>query len=277
MGQVYRALQTSLDRVVAVKVLDAALARSPEYRTRFAREARLSAQLAHPNVITTIDAGEVDGRPFYVMEYVDGTTVEDLLAKQPILEEVTALRIALGVAEALRYFHARGLLHRDIKPSNVILARESGLKLVDFGLARSTSDRELAAFEAGKAVGTPEYMSPEQVNGDVEPDIRSDLYSLGATLYRMVTGRVPHAGETSREVMRKHADRETPLVPPLELNAALSTGLNTLILKLLDRDRDQRYRDPAELIAPLRRLLAEATAQGKGSGSKIMRSPVLPG
>ncbi len=275
MSQVYRARQTSLDRIVAVKVLNAALARSPEYRMRFLREARLSAQLSHPYVIAAFDAGEVDGHPYFVMEYVEGMTIERALARQQAFDEPMALRITLALAEALKYFHAHGLLHRDIKPANVILTKEGGVKLVDLGLARSADDLELAAVEEGKAIGTPSYISPEQVSGDVEPDIRSDLYSLGATLYRMVTGRVPFVGETSREVMRKHADRETPLVPPVEIDPEISNGLNALILKMLDRDRDQRFRDPAELIHALRGLLAEAAA--RASRSRLVGKPAIPG
>jgi serine/threonine-protein kinase len=275
MGQVYRARQSSLDRVVAIKVLDAALARSPEYRMRFVREARLAARLAHPNLIATIDAGEVDGHPYFVMEYVEGLTIEQALARQRGFDETTALRITLALAEALKYLHAQGLLHRDIKPANVILAREGRVKLVDLGLARSSADLELAAVEEGKAVGTPAYISPEQVRGDVEPDIRSDLYSLGATLYQMVTGRVPHAGSTSQEVMRKHADRETPLVPPVEIDPAISSGLNALILKMMDRDREQRFRDPAALILAIQGLLAETAARAKQS--RLGARPAIPG
>jgi serine/threonine-protein kinase len=275
MSQVYRARQTSLDRIVAVKVLSAALARSPEYRMRFLREARLSAQLSHPYVIATFDAGEVDGNPYFVMEYVEGMTIEEALARQPAFDEPMALRITLALAEALKYFHARGLMHRDIKPANVILTKEGGVKLVDLGLARSTDDPELAAVEEGKAIGTPSYISPEQVSGDVAPDIRSDLYSLGATLYQMVTGRVPFVGETSREVMRKHADRETPLVAPVEIDPEISNGMNALILKMLDRNRDHRFRNPSELIHSLRGLLAEAAA--RVSRSRLAGKPAVSG
>ena len=149
------------------------------------------------------------------------------------------------------------------------------MKLVDLGLARATDDNELSAVEEGKAVGTPAYISPEQVRGHVEPDIRSDLYSLGVTLYQMVTGRVPFVGATSQEVMRKHADRETPLVPPVDIDPAISSGVNALILKMLDRDRDQRFRDPAELILALRGLLIEAAA--RASRSRLVGLPAIPG
>jgi serine/threonine-protein kinase len=194
------------------------------------------------------------------MEYVEGMSLEDALGRQRVFDESQALEITLAVARALGHLHSHGLLHRDIKPANVILGREGGIKLADLGLARSTADAELAAVEEGKAVGTPEYISPEQVNGDVEPDIRSDIYSLGATLYRMVTGRVPHSGETSREVMRKHADHATPLVPPVEINPEISSGTNELILKMMSRDRSQRFGSPAELIQAVLERLGETQA-----------------
>jgi serine/threonine-protein kinase len=270
MGRVFRARQMSLDRIVAIKVLDGALASKAEYLMRFEREARVCARLSHPTLITTIDAGTAEGHPYFVMEYVEGTSVEDELANRHVFDEASALRIALEAAEALEYLDTQGMLHRDVKPANLILNREGRVKLADFGLARTTGDAELAAVEEGKAVGTPEYISPEQVRGGVEPDIRSDLYSLGATLYRMVTGRVPYPGETSREVMRKHADRGIPLVPPLELNPALSEGTNALILKMLAWDRDQRHRDPGELIADLRARLAEALAPGQGDSENSL-------
>ena len=137
----------------------------------------------------------------------------------------------------------------------MILARNGSIKLADLGLARSSDDLELAAVEAGKAIGTPEYISPEQVSGDIEPDIRSDIYSLGATLYRMITGRVPYPGTNSREVMRMHADPATPLVPPREIHPEISDAVNALVLKMLAREPEQRFRDPAELILALLGLL----------------------
>jgi serine/threonine-protein kinase len=260
MGHMYRARQLSLDRTVAVKVLDADVARNSEYRMRFEREARLAARLSHPNLIAAVDAGEVDGHLYYIMEYVEGMSVEEALARQQVFDERTALEITLEVAEALAFLHAQGLLHRDIKPANVILCRGGGVKLADLGLARSTADHELDAFEEGKAIGTPEYISPEQVNGGLEPDIRSDIYSLGATLYRMVTGRVPYTGETAREVMQKHADQATPLVLPVEINPEISSGTNALILKMMAWDRIERFRDPDEVVRSVRELLSEIPA-----------------
>jgi serine/threonine-protein kinase len=227
---------------------------------RFEREARLAARLSHPNVITAIDAGQADGHLYYVMEYVEGMTVEDALEQRQVFDERAALEITLDVAEALACFHAHGLLHRDIKPANVILCKGGGVKLADLGLARATNDLELDAVEEGKAIGTPEYISPEQVSGAFEPDIRSDIYSLGAMLYRMVTGRVPYTGETSREVMQKHADRATPLVLPVEINPEISSGTNELIVKMMAWDRLQRFRDPDEVVRAVLDLLNETPA-----------------
>jgi serine/threonine-protein kinase len=260
MGRVYQARQTSLDRIVAVKALDPTRAKTPEYRARFLREAKLASQLSHPNFIHTIDAGEVNGHPYYIMEYVEGETIEDRLARHRVFEETTAIRIILSVAEALKYIHERGLIHRDIKPANVILTREGGVKLADLGLARPTTDAAWAASEAGRAIGTPDYISPEQVRGQIDADIRADIYSLGATLYRMVTGRVPHGGATTAEVLHKHIDQETHLVPPEQINPAVSPGLSVVIQRMLARDREERYRHPDDLILDLRGLLSEATA-----------------
>lgn len=258
MGRVYQARQTSLDRIVAVKALYSTRAKTPEFRLRFLREAKLASQLAHPNLIHTIDAGEVNGHPYYIMEYVEGETIEDRLGRRRVFDETTALRIILSVAEALKYIHERGLIHRDIKPANVILTREGGVKLADLGLARPTTDAEWAASEAGRAIGTPDYISPEQARGQVDADIRADIYGLGATLYRMVTGRVPHDGATTAEVLHKHVDRETNLIPPQQINPAVSPRLSAVILRMLARDREERYRHPDDLILDLRGLLSGA-------------------
>src|SRR5438445_537018 len=135
------------------------------------------------------------------------------LAKGRIFDEKTALKIVLAVAEALKHAHHRGLIHRDIKPENVILTRDGNVKLADLGLARLTADEKWAMAEAGMAIGTPYYISPEQVRGQVDVDIRADVYGLGATLYHMVTGRVPYAGDSPSEVMNKHADKNPTLAP----------------------------------------------------------------
>jgi len=256
MGIVYKAKQTSVDRIVAVKILLDALAQNKEFIKRFDREAKIAAKLSHNNIVNAIDAGEVSGHHFFVMEYVEGHTIKDDLDKNKVFDEKTALKIVLAVAEALKHAHQRGLIHRDIKPENVILTKDGNVKLADLGLARLTADEKWAMSEAGMAIGTPYYISPEQVRGQVDVDIRADIYSLGATLYHMVTGRVPYDGETPTEVMKKHVDKNLILTPPDHLNTSLSSGLGMVVETMMSKNRENRYRNPDDLILDIKCLQA---------------------
>ena len=270
MGMVFKARQTSVDRIVAVKILLDALAQNKEFIKRFDREAKIAAKLAHNNIVNAIDAGEVDGHHFFVMEYVEGSTIKDALDKDKVIEEKTALRIVMAVAEALKHAQQRGLIHRDIKPENVILTKDGSVKLADLGLARLTADEKWAMSEAGMAIGTPYYISPEQVRGQVDVDIRSDIYSLGATLYHMVTGRVPYDGETPTEVMRQHVDKNAVLVPPDHLNTHLSSGLGMVVETMMAKNRENRYRNPDDLILDLKCLLAGDSPMIAGQKSESL-------
>jgi len=254
MGMVYKARQTSVDRVVAVKVLLDALAQNKEFIKRFDREAKIAAKLSHNNIVNAIDAGEVDGHHFFVMEYVEGHTIKDVLDENKTYPEKAALKIITAVAEALKHAHQRGLVHRDIKPENVILTKEGDVKLADLGLARLTADEQWAMSEAGMAIGTPYYISPEQVRGQVDVDIRADIYSLGATLYHMVTGKVPYDGETPTEVMRKHVDKNAHMVPPDHINTNLTSGLGMVVETMTAKNRENRYRTPDDLLLDLKCL-----------------------
>jgi serine/threonine protein kinase len=255
MGVVYKAKQLSVDRVVAVKVLLDSLAQNKEFIKRFEREAKIAAKLSHNNVVNAIDAGEVGGRYYFVMEYVEGLTIKDYLDKNRIFEEKEAIRIALAVAEALKHANQKGLIHRDVKPENVILTKDGGVKLADLGLARLTDDEKWGLAEAGMAIGTPYYISPEQVRGQTDIDIRADIYSLGATIYHMVTGKVPYGGETPADVMRKHVDPRVQLVPPDHLNTKLSSGLGMVVETMLAKNREHRYSNPDDLILDLKCLI----------------------
>jgi serine/threonine-protein kinase len=255
MGVVYKARQLSVDRVVAVKILLDALAQNKEFIKRFEREAQIAAKLSHNNVVNAIDAGEVGGHYYFVMEYVEGLTIKDYIDKNKIFEEKEAIRIVLAVAEALKHASHRGLIHRDVKPENVILTKDGGVKLADLGLARLTDDEKWGVSEAGMAIGTPYYISPEQVRGQTDIDIRADIYSLGATFYHMVTGKVPYGGETPSEVMRKHVDARVQLVPPDHLNTRLSSGLGMVIETMLAKNREHRYSNPDDLILDLKCLI----------------------
>jgi serine/threonine-protein kinase len=255
MGMVYKAKQTSVDRIVALKVLLDALAQNKEFIKRFEREAKIAAKLSHNNIVNAIDAGEVGGFHYFVMEYVEGETIKDVLERNEVYDEKLAIKIILAVAEALKHAHERGLIHRDIKPENIILTKDGNVKLADLGLARLTADEKWAMAEAGMAIGTPYYISPEQVRGQVDVDIRADIYSLGATLYHMVTGRVPYDGETPAEVMKKHVDKNCQLTPPDHLNTRLSSGLGEVVETMMAKNRENRYRNPDDLILDLKCLL----------------------
>ncbi len=254
MGVVYKAKQISVDRVVAVKVLLDSLAQNKEFIKRFEREAMIAAKLSHNNVVNAIDAGQVDGRYYFVMEYVEGVTIKDFLDQHKMFEEKEALRITIAIAEALKHANQRGLIHRDIKPENVILTKNREVKLADLGLARLTDDEKWGLSEAGMAIGTPYYISPEQVRGEINIDIRADIYSLGATLYHMATGKVPYSGETPNDVMRKHVDPKVNIVPPDHLNTKLSGGLGMVVETMLAKSREQRYQTPDDLILDLKCL-----------------------
>jgi serine/threonine protein kinase len=238
-----------------VKILLDALAQNKECIKRFDREAKIAAKLSHNHIFNAIDAGEVNGYHYFVMEYVEGFTIKDELDKNKVFEEKTAIEIVMAVAEALKHAHQRGLIHRDIKPENVILTKDHGVKLADLGLARLTADEKWAMSEAGMAIGTPYYISPEQVRGQVDVDIRADIYSLGATLYHMVTGCVPYGGDTPSEVMRKHVDKNVTFIPPDHINTKLSAGVGMVVETMMAKNRENRYRNPDDLILDLKCLL----------------------
>jgi serine/threonine-protein kinase len=254
MGVVYKARQTSVDRIVAVKILLPSLAKNPSYVQRFVREAKMAAALSHPNLVSVIDAGASNGLYYFVMEYVEGKSVGERLHEIGKFSEKEALGVALDVASALQHASEKGLIHRDVKPDNIMMHRDR-VKLADMGLARPTTDERWAMAEAGLAVGTPYYISPEQARGEVQIDIRTDLYSLGATLYHMVTGRPPFEGETSAEVTRQHADNSLFAPPPDHLNDKLSSGFGVVVETLLAKDRRTRYQQPKDLIHDLKNLI----------------------
>lgn len=252
MAVVYRAKQLSLDRIVAVKVLPRRLSKNAEFVERFYREGRAAAQLNHNNIVQAIDVGEGGGYHYFVMEFVEGCTVYDELADGKIYDEKEALEILTQIARALQHAHERGIIHRDVKPKNIMLTKDRVAKLADMGLAREAADHEAALAEAGRAYGTPYYISPEQIRGEVHIDDGADLYSLGATFYHMVTGRVPFEGPTPSVVMHKHL--KEPLIPPDHLNTRLSAGCGAMIEMLMAKDRDMRYSNAGELLMDLKLL-----------------------
>jgi serine/threonine-protein kinase len=253
MGTVYKARQLSMDRLVAVKVLLPRLAANPDFLERFTREAHLAARLSSNNIVQAINVGAAGPLHYFVMEYVEGVTIKEELEKGKIYGEREAVEIVLQIAGALGHAERRGLIHRDIKPANIILTADRTAKLADLGLARQTSDRAVARAERGIAVGTPFYIAPEQIHGLEDLDSRADIYSLGATLFHMVTGRPPFPGKKVDPILDAHLFE--PLTPPERLNPALSSGLGEVVEFMMAKDRDQRYRTPADLILDLECLI----------------------
>ena len=253
MGVVYKARQLSMNRLVAVKVLNPRWAAKPEFIERHTREAHLAARLAHNNTVQAIDVGAAGPLHYFVMEYVEGTTIREELDAGKVYGEREAVEIVLQVAQALEHAHRRGLIHRDIKPANIILTPEGVAKLADLGMARDTSDAALARKERGLAIGTPFYISPEQARGAEHIDGRADLYALGATLYHMVTGRPPFDYKDVDRVLEAHL-HET-LTPPDHLRPELSSGLGEVVETLMAKDPARRYQKAEDLIIDLECLL----------------------
>jgi serine/threonine-protein kinase len=260
MATVYKAKQISLDRIVAVKVLPRKMSDSAEFVDRFYKEGRAAARLSHNNIVQAIDVGSTpDGLHYFAMEYVEGPTLYDIMQPPPVgqgrhFTEQEALDICIQMADALAHAHRRGLIHRDVKPKNILLTPQGVAKLTDLGLARATDDKLAAESEAGKAYGTPYYISPEQIRGDVDIDFRADIYSLGATMYHLVTGKPPFEGETPTAVMHKHLKQ--PLVPPDHINTHLTSGVGEIIEVAMAKDRDERYTSTEDLLEDLRDVRA---------------------
>jgi serine/threonine protein kinase len=262
MGTVYKARQMSMNRLVAIKVLHPRLAANPEFLQRLTREAHLAARLSHNNIIQAIDVGSAGPLHYFVMELVEGQTIREILEKGKIYEEKEGIEIILQIAQALQHAHRRGLIHRDVKPANIVLTTDGIAKLADLGMARETDDAVLARREKGIAMGTPYYMSPEQIRGRQNIDGRADLYALGATLYHMVTGKPPYYYPETDRVLMAHLEEE--LTPPDHLNEKLSSGLGEVVEYLMAKERRRRYQKADDLIIDLECLLA-------GEAPKLVR------
>lgn len=260
MATVYKAKQLSLDRVVAMKVMNPELGDKPEFVERFEREARSVARLNHPNVISGIDRGIQDGIHYFVMEFATGTAVGALLERGGAMDEGRVANIAIQIARALEHAHEAGLVHRDVKPDNILLTKDGIAKLCDLGLAKDRPDKE------GRSLGTPNYISPEQAKGSSDVDIRADLYSFGATLYHMLVGSPPFAGN-AKVVMVKHLS-EAPQ-PLQEIEPDISAEMQRIVLKLLAKEPADRFQSPKHLIGDLEHYMQ---SQGQSSaGPQVQR------
>lgn len=243
MSTVYRATDAVLGRIVAVKILLAALAEAdPTYLARFEREARAAAALTHPGVVTVYDTGADDESRFIVMEYVAGRSLAAILRDEPPLDPYRAADITRRVADALTAAHAAGILHRDVKPANVMLDEHGAVKVLDFGIARALEGTSLT--HTASLIGTAAYMAPERALG-ASGDERSDVYSLGCLLYAMLTGDPPFTGEVAAAILHQQVNAEPR--PPRERGRDVPAGLEPLVLEMLAKSPDARPQSAAEV------------------------------
>jgi serine/threonine-protein kinase len=268
MGTVFKGRQLSMNRMVAIKILHPRTVADPQLLKRLVREAHLAAKLSHNNIVQAIDVGSAGDTHYFVMEYVEGTTIKEELEKSKIYTEAEAVDITLQVAHALQHAHGRGLIHRDVKPANIILTTERVAKLADLGMARDTEDEAMVRAEKGMTIGTPFYIAPEQILGKEDIDGRSDIYSMGATLYHMVTGRPPFPGPKVDQVLKAHLREE--LTPPDHLNQSLSSGLGEVVELMMAKKRPKRYQSFADVIIDLECLR-------NGQPPKLARAQISAG
>jgi TolB-like protein/Tfp pilus assembly protein PilF len=274
MGVVYRAEDTELKRTVALKFLSPQAFGSEQDKARFVNEARSAAALDHPNICTVYEIGRAEDQTFIAMAYVEGWSLKDRIEAGPLkIDE--AVGLAIQIAEGLRKTHEKDIVHRDIKPANVMVNSEGQVKITDFGLAKSASRAVLT--RAGTTVGTVAYMSPEQARGD-EVDGRTDIWSLGAVLYEMVTGQLPFKGDYEQAIVYSIFNEDPR--PPMSIRTEVPRECQRIVLKALAKDQDSRYASAAEILADLRKLrrdLRSGVATPVGAGE--VRKPsiaVLP-
>src|SRR5215213_8631204 len=262
MSTVYRAFDPTLERWVAIKLMHRDISSDPDQLERFRREARTVARLNHPHIVTVIDAGEDEGAPYIVFEYVPGETLKDRIRSVGRLPVPEAVAYAIEIGRALSCAHANRLVHRDVKPQNVLIDADGRAKVTDFGIARSMEAKGLTA--TGRVLGTTDYVSPEQAMGE-DVDERSDVYSLGVVLYEMLTGQVPFQAETQVGVAMKHVNEPMPDVQAKR--PEVSAAVASVVDRATTKDPRDRYGTVAEMVRDLEQTLeVEAARRGGTSG-----------
>jgi serine/threonine-protein kinase len=254
MGIVFRGTDDQTGSIVALKVLPRNLAHDPNFVERFKREVKATCVLSHPNIVHIYDTGIEQGVFYLATEFIDGETLTSKLRRETRISELDCLKIMRDVGKALSHAHSRRVLHRDLKPDNVMIAKDGTVKLADFGLAKFLRDEQPITAE-GIAVGTPHYISPEQARALKETDHRSDLYSLGATMFHMVTGRLPYEGDNGAEVMKRHVFEAVP--DPRSVRPDMTPALADLLLKLMAKSPSQRPQSADEMVDEIEKIIAQ--------------------
>lgn len=252
MARVFLAEHVNMKRRVAIKVLPEELARNRAALERFYREARTAAALDHPNIVRAYDVREADGLYFLVMEYVDGQDLEAIMNARSVIAIRDAVDWTIAVAHGLEHAAAKNIVHRDIKPSNLLLDKHGTIKILDMGLARfrdQQEDRVTDKFDSGAVMCTPDYVAPEQILRSEQIDVRTDIYSLGATLYALLAGRPPFEGSVTMKLV-SHQAREA--IPLRQLRTDIPPELSRIVARMMAKNPDQRYRSPADVIEALK-------------------------
>ncbi|MFM8889389.1 MAG: protein kinase domain-containing protein [Solirubrobacterales bacterium] len=263
MSTVYLARDEILDRPVAVKLMHDSMASEPDQLERFNQEARAVAKLSNPNVVAVIDAGEDDGRPYIVFEYVEGETLKQLISRVGALETTEALAYGFEISQALEVAHVRGMVHRDVKPQNVLIDSTGQAKLTDFGISRQLDEEGMTA--EGKVVGTTDYVAPEQAMGH-EVDTRADIYALGVVLFEMLTGDVPFKAANQVGVAMKHVTEDLPDLQQIRPDLSATTA--AVVERATAKEPADRYGSTAEMTADLQTALEVEAIRSGGAGSE---------
>lgn len=272
MANVYRGTDATLGRTVAIKVLSDSFAADPDFVARFRREAQAAAKMNHPNVVNVYDSGADDGTNYIVMEFVQGRTLAEIIAHDGRLMPERSIEIAEAVCDALAFAHREGIVHRDIKPGNIMVTSAGEVKLMDFGIARQEQQETVAQTAA--VLGTAQYLSPEQARGEAL-DLRSDIYSLGVVLYEMLVGKPPFAGDSAVALAMAHV-QEAP-VPPSQVASGIPSDLDSVVMRALAKNPDNRYGSTLEFKQDLERVRAgQAVAAPPVAATQVITPPTTP-
>ncbi|MCL2695015.1 MAG: protein kinase [Clostridiales bacterium] len=253
MARVYKAVNLNNRRTVAIKMLKPEYTEDPEFLRRFEREARATLQLSHDNIVRALGVGQFRGLPYIVLEYVEGPTLKKLISSSGALPLKSAISITCQVLDAIATAHGHGLIHRDIKPQNIIITGRGRVKLTDFGIARD-AEATTRTFSGSEVIGSVHYISPEQAKGE-DVSLASDIYSLGVTLYEMLTGQVPYSGDSSVSVALMHLQNEP--IPPNQVNPTVPRALSDIVLRAMAKDPTERYPDCKTMRRDLVRALSD--------------------